>query len=172
MGNAARDPLETSLLFDVFAVNQAVGRLLDEAMRDGPLSPTEYAVYSAIFELESATPTQLAARLGMRLTTFLDKLRLVEARGHGRRVAHPSDRRSYRIVLTSSGMEAHQQANRQFELAAEAFQAHLRGSETAAKAALLEVRRAADAASGAVDAGEAAAPRRPEPEPSRLAGSR
>ena len=80
------DPLETSLLFDVFALNQAVGRMLADAMRDGPLTPSEYAVYSAIFELEAASPTELAARLGMRLTTFIDQLRLVEARGHARRI--------------------------------------------------------------------------------------
>ena len=42
----------TSLLFDVFALGQSVGRLLSAAMRDGPLTPAEYAVYSAMFELE------------------------------------------------------------------------------------------------------------------------
>jgi len=80
------DPLDTSLLFEVFALNQSVGRFLAEAMRDGALTPAEYAVYSAMFELESATPTALAARLGMRLTTFVDQLRLVESRGHARRL--------------------------------------------------------------------------------------
>jgi len=49
-----RDPLDTSLLFEVFALNQAVGRFLADAMREGPLTPAEYAVYSAMFELESA----------------------------------------------------------------------------------------------------------------------
>ena len=84
--------LGTSILFDVYALNQAVARLLAGAMRDGPLTPAEYAVYSAIFELESATPTELAARLGMRLTTFMDHLRLIEGRGHARRLPHPTRR--------------------------------------------------------------------------------
>jgi DNA-binding MarR family transcriptional regulator len=136
----------TSLLFDVFALNQAVGRLLAAAMRDGPLTPNEYAVYSAVFELESATPTQLAGRLGMRLTTFMDQLRMLEGRGHARRVDHPTDRRSYRVVLTSAGLTAHREANVRFERAFAAISSHLPDGEPAAKAGLDVVRQAAAAA--------------------------
>jgi DNA-binding MarR family transcriptional regulator len=136
----------TSILFDVFALNQAVGRLLAAAMRDGPLTPNEYAVYSAVFELEVATPTQLAARLGMRLTTFMDQLRMLEGRDHARRVEHPTDRRSYRVVLTSTGMEAHREANRRFERAFVAISSHLPDGERTAKAGLEVVRQAAEAA--------------------------
>jgi len=151
----------TSILFDVFALSQAVGRLLAAAMRDGPLTPSEYAVYSAVFELEAASPTQLAARLGMRLTTFMDQLRLLEARGHARRVDHPTDGRSYRVVLTAAGREAHRTANRRFEDAARALRERLPDGEAAAKAGLLTVRMAADAAIAGL-AGT--------PSPRRLAG--
>ena len=140
------DPLGTSILFDIFALNQVVGRLLSTAMRDGPLTPGEYAVYSAIFELEAASPTELATRLGMRLTTFMDQLRLVERRGHARRIGHPTDRRSYRVVLTAAGLEAHRAANRQFEAAYQAFRSHLPDGEAPAKLGLLIVREAAEAA--------------------------
>jgi DNA-binding MarR family transcriptional regulator len=126
-------------------------------MRDGPLTPAEYAVYSAIFELESATPTALAARLGMRLTTFMDQLRLVEERGHARRLRHPRDGRSYLVTLTATGLEAHRAANRQFEAAYSAFTARLHGGEATAKRALGLVREAADAALGR----ESVSPRQP-----------
>lgn len=139
-------PLQTSVLFDVFALNQAVGRMLADALRDGPLTPSEYAVYSAILELEAASPTRLATRLGMRLTTCIDQLRLVVARGHARRVPHPTDRRSYRVVLTASGLTAHRAAGVLFEAAAERFTRELRGGEEAASAALRAMRAAADAA--------------------------
>lgn len=145
MTGVQEESLATSLLFDVFALNQAVGRLLATAMREGPLTPAEYAVYSAVFELESATPTVLAARLGMRLTTFMDQLRLMEGRGHARRAGHPTDGRSYRVVLTAAGHEAHRAANRLFERADAAFRANLPDGESAAKAALRGVRTAADA---------------------------
>jgi DNA-binding MarR family transcriptional regulator len=150
------DPLATSILFDVFALNQAVGRLLSEAMRDGPLTPGEYAVYSAIFELEAASPTQLAARLGMRLTTFMDQLRTVERRGHARRVANPSDRRSYRVVLTAAGREAHRAANRRFEEANRAFIAALGEAEAVTKELLGALRSAVDDARTGLAAGRAA----------------
>lgn len=150
---------DTSLLFDVFALGQAVGRLLAAAMRDGPLTPSEYAVYSAVFELEAATPTQLSARLGMRLTTFMDQLRLLESRGHARRVPHPTDGRSYKVVLTSGGREAHLASNRRFEEADRAIRAHLRASapEDAAQVCLRTIRDAAEAALR--DVAEGASPR-------------
>ena len=140
------DPLDPSLLFEVFALNQAVGRLLAEAMRDGPLTPAEYAVYSALFELESATPTALAVRLGMRLTTFMDQLRLVESRGHARRMPNPRDGRSQLVALTAPGLEAHRAANRLFEAAYRAFLEELGGDEAPAKQALADVRSAAERA--------------------------
>lgn len=140
------DPLATSILFDVFALNQAVGRFLDDALREGPLTPGEYAVYSAVFELEAATPTRLANRLGMRLTTFMDQLRGMERRGHAARIGHPTDRRSYRVVLTAAGLDAHRTANRQFERAAAVFGARLPDGEASAKAGLVRVRDAAEMA--------------------------
>ena len=150
----------TSILFDVFALGQSVGRLLATAMRDGPLTPAEYALYSAVFELEAATPTRLAARLGMRLTTFMDQLHLIEARGHARRVPNPGDRRSYRVVLSAEGLAAHGAANRLFELAHDRFVEEL-GGEVRPRQVLRAMREAADRAR------TAAVPtsRRPSPVP-------
>jgi DNA-binding MarR family transcriptional regulator len=150
--------MDTSILFDVFALNQSVGRLLAAAMRAGPLTPAEYAVYSAVFELEAATPTRLAARLGMRLTTFMDQLHVLERRGHAIRVEHPTDRRSYRVVLTAAGLEAHRGANRLFEAAHRAFEACLPDGEAAVQACLRSVRGAAEAAAAAM--AEGVSPRR------------
>jgi DNA-binding MarR family transcriptional regulator len=140
------DGPDTSLLFEVFALNQAVGRYLADAMRDGPLTPAEYAIYSAMFELESGTPTALAARLGMRLTTFMDQLRVVEVRGHARRVPNARDRRSYRVVLTADGLAAHRAANRLFESAYDAFVEELGGGEVRPRQVLRAMREAADRA--------------------------
>ena len=153
------DPLETSLLFDVFALNQAVGRMLADAMRDGPLSPSEYAVYSAIFELEAASPTELATRLGMRLTTCIDQLRVVELRGHARRIPHPTDGRSYRVALTADGRATHRAAAVLFESVADRFAAELGDAGEQASAVLRAMRAAADAAR----AGLATNAARPEP---------
>lgn len=159
MNESPAGPLGTSLLFDVFALNQAVGRMLADAMREGPLTPSEYAIYSAVFELEAGTPTGLAARLGMRLTTFMDHLRSMERLGHASRIGHPTDGRSYRVVLTAAGHEAHRAANRAFERADAEFRANLPLGEAVARDALLGVRRAAEAA--LAGSPEGASPRRP-----------
>ena len=160
MSQGDAGPPGTSILFDVFALNQAVGRMLADAMRDGPLTPSEYATYSAVFELEAATPTQLAARLDMRLTTFVDQLRLMESRGHAGRLRHPTDGRSYRVVLTTAGREAHRAANRRFEEAYRAFLFHLPDGEQAARAGLRAVRQAAEAAR--TESAGTVSPRRPD----------
>ena len=153
------DPLDTSLLFDVFALNQAVGRFLADAMREGPLTPAEYAVASAIFELEAATPTVIAGRLGMHLTTFMDQLRVMERRGHARRIPHPTDGRSYRVVLTADGLAAHRGANRLFESAYAAFVDALGGGEVRPRQVLRAMREAADRARTPSRPGPAASPR-------------
>jgi DNA-binding MarR family transcriptional regulator len=156
------NPLDTSLLFEVFALNQSVGRYLADAMREGPLTPAEYAIASAIFELEAASPTALAMRLGMRLTTFIDHLRVMERRGHARRVPHPTDRRSYRVVLTADGLAAHRAANRLFEAAHAAFVDALGGGTGRPRQVLRAMREAADRA------GSASAPSpNPRPSPAR-----
>ena len=172
MSGTDEGALRTSLLFDVFALGHAVGRLMSTTMRGGPLTPTEYAVYSAIFELEAASPTQLAMRLGMRLTTFMDQLRLAEGRGHAHRLPHPTDGRSYRVVLTAEGLAAHRRANDLFEQAFGAFSARLPEGETAAREAIRAVRRAAEAATvDLTTGGDVVGPREPAASPERAPAS-
>jgi DNA-binding MarR family transcriptional regulator len=145
--------LSTSVLFDVFALNQSVSRLLDAAMAGGPLSPTEYALYSAIFELEAASPTTIAERLGMPLTTLVDRLREIEGRGHLRRLPNAADGRSYLVALSGDGQAAHRAANREFEVAIAAVRGHLEQGEAAAKAAIGDLRDAVDGAYAALRLG-------------------
>jgi DNA-binding MarR family transcriptional regulator len=115
-------------------------------MAEGPLSPVEYALYSAIFELEAASPTALAERLGMPLTTLVDRLREIETRGHARRLPNPADRRSHLVVLTAAGLAAHAAAARQFEVASRAVLEGLPTSESSARDDLRRVRQAVDRA--------------------------
>ena len=151
--------MQTSLLFDVFALNQAVGRLLSRAMAGGPLGPRDYALYSAIFELEAVPPTELASRLGMPLTTLMDVLAELERRGHAWRIPNPRDGRSYLVVLTAEGLAAHRGANRRFEVAYAAFVDALPDGPAAAKAAFADVRRAVEAAAAAFEEAPASATR-------------
>ena len=49
------------------------------------------------------TPTELASRLEMPLTTVLFRVGRLEKRGHVERIPNPDDRRSYLLELTHRG---------------------------------------------------------------------
>jgi DNA-binding MarR family transcriptional regulator len=128
----------------VYALGQAVRRFLAEAMADGPLSPEDYAIYSAVFEDERITPTRMAARLGTPLTTVMDHIARLERRGHVSRMPDPADRRATQIVLTGEGLAAHRGANQRFERAYRDFLATLSVSEVDAQRSLQVVREAVE----------------------------
>ena len=135
-----------SLFFDLFVLGQRVRGLLATAMADAPLRPEEYATYSVVFEDEQVSPTQMAAQLSMPLTTGVDAIRVMEGRGHARRIANPRDGRSYLVVLTGEGLRAHAEANRRFELAYRAFAAALPDGEDTARRQIAGLLAAAEGA--------------------------
>jgi len=112
-----RTALKTSLLFDVFALSQQVGTLLQLAMRDAGMRPSDYAAYSVVLEGGPLTLTELARQLGMPVTTAADYVRAMLARGHLRKQPHPNDSRAQLLALTPAGVRAHRTANTRFERA-------------------------------------------------------
>jgi DNA-binding MarR family transcriptional regulator len=100
-----------SLLFDVFVLNQHLRSLLTRALEGTGISPDQYAVYSLLFEAGSLSPTDMATRMGMPLTTLLDYLRPMLRRHHVSRGRHPRDGRSYLVTLTARGLAVFRRAN-------------------------------------------------------------
>ena len=162
----------TSLLFDIFALNQATGRMLDAYMSQSPLTPAEYAFYSAIFETESITPSALAERLGMPLTTVMDHVARLERRRHISRWTDPEDRRATRVVLTADGLAAHRAANRSFERAHQAFEVALGIDQASAQESLARVREAVEEAAREAPRGQPLSARRRADEAPRQVRSR
>ncbi len=142
-----------SLFYEVFVLGQAVKRLLETAMANGPLRPEEYAVYSVVFEAESVTPTAMAAALAMPLTTVMDWIGLMERRGHARRRPHPSDGRATLLTLSAEGLRVHREANRQFERAYRALLEALPADERPLREAMVALREATLRASGRLEGG-------------------
>jgi DNA-binding MarR family transcriptional regulator len=64
-------------------------------------------------------------------------------RGHAERAPDPADRRSYRIVLTPSGLDVHGAAARAFAEADQRFARALAADEEEARAILGAIQRAA-----------------------------
>src|SRR5438445_10635227 len=89
-----------SMLFDLFALNQRLRRLLAMALADAGLRADEYAVYSLLFEQGPLTATEMARRMAMPLTTVLDYLRAMDDRRHLRRERHPRHGRTQPLALT------------------------------------------------------------------------
>jgi len=114
-----------SLLFDVFVLNQRLRTLLGRALSDAELRPDEYAVYSVLFEHGSLTPTQMAARMAMPVTTTLDYLRAMSARGHINRERNPADGRSYIVSLTPQGLRVHRSTHAAWSVAVSRLEAAL-----------------------------------------------
>ncbi len=89
----------------VYALGRQSGQLLNRCFAGAPLTPDEFAVYSALRLVQPTTPSSLAATLGMKQPTLSNHLQRMERRGHLRRRAHPHDGRSSLVSLSPVGKE-------------------------------------------------------------------
>ena len=139
---------EGSVLYDVYVLGQAVNELLADGLADAPLTPSEYAVYSAIAERGTSTPSELSHALGMPAQTMSDWLGLLRDRRHAETRRNPRDGRSQLVTLTSQGRRAHRSTNRSFEVVYRRFLDELSLPEEEARRLLGEVVNAARVAHG------------------------
>ena len=109
----------------VFALDQQLATLLQQAMADAPLPPNEFAVYSALRLLQPTTPSQLAGTLGMKATTLSSMLVRMARSGHLKRRRNPADGRSVILTLTPSGVRVTEACFASFGAAIEVFRRHL-----------------------------------------------
>jgi DNA-binding MarR family transcriptional regulator len=120
----ADDGSETILLH-LFRTNQVRERLITAALDGLDLPPEDYPFYVIIGTEGPWTPTELAGRLEMPLTTVLFRVGRLEKRGHVERIPNPDDRRSYLIRLTADGKQLLGQARPRFRAYALAVEARL-----------------------------------------------
>ncbi|HEY7132341.1 MAG TPA: MarR family transcriptional regulator [Candidatus Limnocylindrales bacterium] len=136
MATIRRSDSRLSILFELSAAATAARELVARAMAGSPLTPEEYAVYSVLFDEGPHGPTELARRTGMPPTSMSHFVRAMLERGHARRAPSEADRRSYRIVLTAAGLDAHGEAARFFAEADRRFARALAIDDEAARATL------------------------------------
>ena len=94
-----------TILLDVFRTNQLRERLIATALEGLPLPPEDYPFYVLVGAEGPLTPTALAARTAMPLSTVLYRVGRLERRGHAERKPNPDDRRSYLLSLTADGQK-------------------------------------------------------------------
>src|SRR5262245_5701105 len=107
------------------------------------LPPEDYPFYVIIGAEGPWTPTALAARLEMPLSTVLFRVRRLEKRGHAERTPNPDDRRSYLVALSDDGQQLLGKARPRFRALALAVEARLGGEQISRlRAGLGELREA------------------------------
>ena len=114
-----------TVLFEVFWTHQKRKRLVEAALAGIDLQPEDYPVYVLIGAEGPWTPTGLAERLMMPLSTVLFRFRRLERRGHAERVRNPQDGRSFLMRLTVQGQRLLDEARPAFRAYAEAVEARL-----------------------------------------------
>ncbi len=114
-----------TILFDVFVTNQKRAQLIEAALADTELPAEDYPFYVFVGAEGPWTPTDLARRLEMPLTTVLFRLRRLERRGHAERRPNPDDGRSFTIQLTPAGQKLLRTARPRFRAVAEAVEGRL-----------------------------------------------
>jgi DNA-binding MarR family transcriptional regulator len=114
-----------TILLDLFLTNQHRKRMIEAALAQADLPAEDYPLYVLVGAEGPWTPTGLARRLEMPLSTMLFRLGRLERRGHAERVPNPDDRRSYLIRLTKEGERLLGEARPAFRDYAEAVEGRL-----------------------------------------------
>jgi DNA-binding MarR family transcriptional regulator len=118
-------------------------RLVATALAGVDLPAEDYPFYVMIGAEGPWTPTGLAERLMMPLSTVLFRFRGLERRGHAERVPNPDDGRSFLIRLTPEGQRLLDEARPAFRAYAEAVEARLGKEQVDALTSGLVAARAA-----------------------------
>jgi DNA-binding MarR family transcriptional regulator len=149
--DATRPERRISLPFDLFALSSRVGAYLDRALEGTGIRPAEYAVYSLMLEAGPRTPSELAALLGVPPSTLSTYLSAMLARGDARRIPHPTDGRSVRVVLTDQGRGVVRHVNPAFSRADQAITANLRRPVAEVRRTLADIADAIERAADDLD---------------------
>jgi DNA-binding MarR family transcriptional regulator len=145
---AKRDPENLSILFDLFVAGQRSRKLLKRVFADAEIRSDEYAFYSLILQEGPITPTTIAERLSMAVTTVLDHVRSMDERGHLTRSPNPADGRSLQLTLTPEGKRVHDETGLLFDRAMLPLLDHLDVPPADVHAALRAIDAAASRALG------------------------
>jgi DNA-binding MarR family transcriptional regulator len=148
----ALEDRDADLLQELYSTGLLVGLLVDRELAKAGVSPQLFSFLGWVSRLEPVSPGNLAAETGLPATTIRDYVRRLVQRGVARRVANPSDGRSYLLVLTPKGrriaaqgwpavVEAYGRIARHLERPAAEHLATARELRVAVKLALAETER-------------------------------
>jgi DNA-binding MarR family transcriptional regulator len=138
-----------TVLLDL-ATTGTVARTLIQEYMAGHDAGDDFLLYTLVAVFGEPSPTALAQRMGVPLTTVSDRLNRLVERGHVERIKNPLDGRSALFRLTDDGWKAFRAVQPQFhelltsvheklELPVDDVRRSLQALEDALRAALAEV---------------------------------
>jgi len=106
------------------------------------VSDEQFALLSLIGLYGPVTPTALATRMGVPLTTLADAVRRLDARGEIERLPNPEDGRSHLLTLSAAGQARRKAAHPGVVGSVEDVRKHLEVPLEEVEAAMDDVHRA------------------------------
>ena len=148
MGGAHRN----TVLLQLWTAAHMAERLVDEHLQRLGVSDEQFALLSLIGLYGPVTPTALATRMGVPLTTLADAVRRLDARGEIERLPNPEDGRSHLLTLSAAGQARRKAAHPGVVGSVEDVRKHLELRLEEVEAAMDDVHRALqEAVAGLVD---------------------
>ena len=94
---------EDSLPFILRETHKAFVRSLEGALKREGLSSSQWYVLRTLWNEEGLTQAELSQRIRLMTPTTVTTLNQMEAMGLVKRLAHPDDKRKFKIFLTQKG---------------------------------------------------------------------
>src|SRR5262249_17430445 len=94
---------DRQLFLKTAATAQYVGQVVDASLATAGIPGYLLAILTHVRDHAPVSPSEVAAASGVPATTLRDNIQRLVDRGLVRRVPHPDDGRSYRLVLTRRG---------------------------------------------------------------------
>jgi DNA-binding MarR family transcriptional regulator len=117
------------LLLQPYVLAQLAGALIEQIVEGTDLTASDYAVTSWLGARAGATPSELAADLGLAATTVSAMIERLVRKQHVRRTDHPEDGRSYVLALTARGRTTNARLARRFGATIGTLRHNLDGDE-------------------------------------------
>jgi DNA-binding MarR family transcriptional regulator len=119
--------VQPGLFLQPYIVSQLSGEVIVQVVEGSEVTATEYALTSWLNIVGEATPSELAADLGLSPTTVSAMIDRLVRKKQVRRVRHPDDGRSYRLELTAAGVRTNARNGKRLWEAIQRLRGHLEG---------------------------------------------
>ena len=136
---------EPNLFLQSFLTLQPLTRLVERAIQPSGMGAGDYAVLSAIDELEPIKPSDVSRLTGVPRPTLTAVIERLSGQGLIERAPNPRDGRSYQLTLTAAGRAIKRENGCRLGAALATLEPHLQDGSADVIATLAQLRVALEA---------------------------